>query len=186
MIKTIVRKPLMIKIINLRLRNNINMIMIYSKNLYVPWCVFMLDLDALCLQLNILSLRFFATMRVKDQVLGNVFVWTFFGIFPTESLTVYTLSGDLAVNFLSDLGSWWGCLRTPWLEIPVRSGDLDEVTYATPWLEIFVPNDKFRFFRLVKVEFSSKFCWASFEGFCLQLSDAKYFSSLIQDIVIKL
>ena len=42
-------------------------------------------------------------MRMKDQVLGNVFRGSFSDPFLTESLTASTLSEQLAVNFLSDL-----------------------------------------------------------------------------------
>ena len=45
------------------------------------------------------SLRFFATMHVKDQVSGNVLV-----ILPAEYLTASKLSGHLAVNFQQNVG----------------------------------------------------------------------------------
>ena len=54
------------------------------------------------------SLRFFAMMHVKDQVLGNVFGGTFSDSFP---ISASTLSGHFIVNFLLDLGFSTSLLR---------------------------------------------------------------------------
>ena len=45
----------------------------------------------------------YPTVHVKDQILWSVFRWICFALFSTESLTTYTLSGNLAVNFFPDL-----------------------------------------------------------------------------------
>ena len=72
------------------------------------------------------SLRFFATMHVKDWVLRNVFRETFFGHL-WESLTAFRFLGHLAVNFLPDLGFpafLLSCLLALWLEMSVPNDKL--------------------------------------------------------------
>ena len=97
------------------------------------------------------SLRFFSTMHVKNQVLGNVFGGTFFGLPPTESLTASTLSGHLAVNFLPDLGFSTFLIKL----------------FPALWFEICVPNDKFGSEYNCLVKLPTKFSLHSFEWFCL-------------------
>ena len=60
------------------------MIYYWNKKLLVSLCEFMLDLDSAWVQLKFLLSRFFATMHVKDQVLGNVFGGTFSGSFRQD------------------------------------------------------------------------------------------------------
>ena len=57
----------------------------------------------------------------------------------------------------------------------------------TRWLEICELNDKFGFSGdNCKSKLPAKFCSHSFEWFCLQIRrDTKYFSSLVQGILIK-
>ena len=99
-----------------------------------------------------LSLRFFAMMTVKDQVLGNVF-----GLLPTESLT---LTGHLVVNFLPDLEF---------------SAFLLRLVYWLIGLKFVYPTIKLTFLGIV-VKVPAKFCLHIFEWFCLQISnDATYF-----------
>ena len=92
----------------------------------------------------------------------------FFGLLPTESLTSSTLSGHLAVNFLPD--------------------QVAEAVYWSCGLKLVYPMINLAFLGIiVKVKLPAKFSLHSFEWFCLQISsDAKYFSSLAQGIVMRI
>ena len=112
-------------------------------------------------------------MLVKDQVLGNVFGRTFSGSFwqslsPPPHCPDILLSTSCQIwNFLPSYflgGGYWPCSLKfvyPMINLPLL------------WI-------------IVKVKLPVKFCLLSFDWFCLQIScDAKYFSSLVQGIVIK-
>ena len=71
-----------------------------SLNVFLCQLVWVFALSELCMGIaEYSSLRLFAMMHLKDQVLGKVIGGTFFGLFPTESRTASTLSRHLAVNF---------------------------------------------------------------------------------------
>ena len=75
------------------------------------------------------SLRFFATIHVKDQLLGNVFAGTFSDSFRQE-LSLHPQCQDVlqstSCQIWDFLASCWDC-------------------FLSLWLEICVPNDKFDF-----------------------------------------
>ena len=86
----------------------------------------------------------------------------FFRLLLTEFLTASTLAGHLVVNFLPDLGFSAFLLRL----------FTDSVTWN------LYPTINLSFLGIiVKVKHPTKFCWHSFEWFCLQISsDANFFS----------
>ena len=92
-----------------------------------------------------------------------------FGLLRIDSLTASTLSGHFADNILPDLGFFV------------------EVVYWPCGLKSVYPTINLAFVGLIiKVKLPAKFCWPSFEWFCLQIScDVKYFSSPVQCIVIE-
>ena len=100
------------------------------------------------------SLRFFATMHVKDQVLENIFWGTF---------------SDSCIHIV----------RTSCSQLSVRSGifcQLGEVFYWPCRLKFQYPTIKLAFWgTIVKVKLPAKFCSHHFERFFFQISnDAKY------------
>ena len=105
------------------------------------------------------SLSFFATMHVKDQVLGNVFGRTF--------------SDSFRQNHHIHI------VRTSCSQLPARSGifcHLVGVVYWLNGLKFAYPMINLAFMGIiVKVKLAAKFCLHSFKWFCYQISDAKYF-----------
>ena len=80
-------------------------------------------------------------------------------------------------------------VRTANNQLPAKSGIfclLVEVVYWPCSLKFVYPMINLAFLeRMIKVKLRAKFCLHSFEWFCLQISsDAKYFPSLVQGIVI--
>ena len=99
-----------------------------------------------------------STVHMKDQVLGNVFGWTFSNrIFHCIHIV------------------WTSCSQLPaWSEIFCL---LVEVVYWACGLKFVYPTINLAFLGIiVQVKSSVKFCLHSLEWFCLQISsDAKYF-----------
>ena len=109
-------------------------------------------------------------MCAKNQVLRKACRETFFGLLLTESLTASTLSRHLAVNFKPDLGF---------------SSYLVKVVYWSCGFEFVYPTINLVYLGIIfKDKLPVKF-WG-FKCFCFQIKSlAKYFSSLIQGIVIE-
>ena len=122
------------------------------------------------------SLRFFATMHVKDQVLGNVFRGTF--------------SDSFQQNLSPPPHHRLPIVRTSCSQLLVRSEIfclIVEVVYSSCGLKFVYPTINLNFLQIiVKIKHLVKFCLHSLGWFCLQISnDAKYFSPLVQAILIE-
>ena len=109
-------------------------------------------------------------VNVKDQVLG------------TSSEGLFWTPSDRISHCIH-------IVRTSCSQLPDRSRIfwlLVEVFYCS--LKFVYPTINLAFLEIVvKVNFPVKFCLHSFKWFCLQInSNTKYFSSLVQGIVIEL
>ena len=99
------------------------MIYYWDKKLHVSWYEFIFDVDSVWVQLKILIKEgFFATINMKDQVLGNVFGGDFSNFFR-ENISPHTHYQDMLQSTSSQiwdsLPSCWGCFLTLWVEICV-------------------------------------------------------------------
>ena len=103
----------------------------------------------------------------RDRLLRD-----FLGLLPTESLIASAFSGHPAVNFLSDLRFSAFLLRLFTDHWP--SG----LKFVYPTINLAFPG------IIVQFKLLGKFGWHSLEWFCRQISDVKYFSSLVQGMVI--
>ena len=109
----------------------------------------------------------YPTVYAKDQVLGNVFGWTFLDSFR-QNLSASTFFSSTFCQIWDFLPSCWGCL-------------------LTCGLKFVYPLIKLTFLAIiVKVKLPAKLCLHSFEWFCLEMNKAKYFFSLVQGIVSKI
>ena len=116
------------------------------------------------------SLRFFATIHVKDQVLGNVFGGTISGSFQ-KNLSLHPHSQDSCSQL-----SIRSCIFCLIFEV---------VNWRFGYKSVY-PTINLVFRRIiVKVKSPTKFSLYRLEwNFLQKILDAKYFSSLIKSIVI--
>ena len=110
------------------------------------------------------SLRFFATIHVKDQVLGNALRGIFRSLFDRISHHIHIFRTSCSQPLAR---SWNFCL-------------LVDVVYWTCGLKFMNPMTNLSFLGIIAtVKLASKLCLHRFEWFCLPVSsDTKYFTLL--------
>ena len=132
----------------------ITMIIIYFWDVFPCQLVWVETWSEFCIGTAEDLSRFFKTMHVKDQVLGNVFGGTFSDFFDRISHGIHIV-------------------RTTCSQLLARSGIFCLLTQVVYWpcgLEFVYSTTNLAFLRIiVKVKLPAKLCLHCFEWFCLQI-----------------
>ena len=139
------------------------MIYYWEKKLRARWCEFILDLDSVWVQITILLKNTLWLYTWKTKFLGK----SSEGLFRTPSNRI-----SHRIHIVSASCS----------QLPVRSGIFfihEEVVYRPCGLKFVYPTINLAYMRIIlKAKLPVKFCFHSFEWFCRQVSDPKYFPHL--------